>query len=88
MSASLVPTLDRENAGAHLGTHDKHHLLGSQKKHGEDHCPIPEAEALHICSYVFFSCLLPLVAVRPTCGIRCLIQTLAAHFSSVSHVNP
>lgn len=36
MSTSLVPTLDRENAGAHLGgTHEKHHLLGSQKKLGE-----------------------------------------------------
>lgn len=35
MSTSQVPTIDRENSAAHLGTRDKHQLLGSQRKWGE-----------------------------------------------------
>lgn len=35
MSTSQVSAVDRENSAAHLGTHEKHHLLGLQKKRGE-----------------------------------------------------
>ncbi|XP_045101137.1 uncharacterized protein LOC123498089 [Portunus trituberculatus] len=35
MSTSQVSAVDRENSAAHLGIHEKHHLLGPQKKWGE-----------------------------------------------------
>ncbi|XP_063879444.1 uncharacterized protein LOC135110726 isoform X2 [Scylla paramamosain] len=45
MSTSQVSAVDRENSAAHLGTHEKHHLLGPQKKLGEHQArgtPVPK----------------------------------------------